>query len=145
MEEIIELVRKKCREDGVSFYKLAQETGISKEKLYKWFNPRVAASPKSGDVELLRSWLAGTLKIPRGTNSKVRLKKKPRGERGSDGFLIDAGAVVLRSEAKIDVLLSAVAQLIAAASKRNQADVLEELEEAVRSRIDEMEAGSIGL
>ena len=144
MEDILTQVLKKAKQEGISIYKLSKETGIAKEKLYKWVDPKVKAKPKTADEKILSQWLNSGIVAADVASTSTTCKKKPR-EESRGGFLIDAGASLVRSEAKLDVLLSAVAELMANSVGRSVTSVREDLEAAVRTRIDTMEAGLTGL
>jgi hypothetical protein len=53
------------KKNGISVPKFSLETGIKKDRVYKWMQE--GTSPKADDEKIIRAWLAKIEKAPRGT------------------------------------------------------------------------------
>lgn len=54
-ESIRDILFKELKKRGVTVYKFAKDTGIPKERVYKWEQKKGA--PKEDDAALIRKWI----------------------------------------------------------------------------------------
>ncbi len=55
--QIIQLLKDKMKEDGISVLKLSNDTGIPAPRIYKWLEENSKIKPKYDDIITLKSWL----------------------------------------------------------------------------------------
>lgn len=120
---IVEKIKQKLESDNLSVPKMAELTGIPKDRIYKWLQEK--GSPKGEDENIIQHWLQLEI-IPR--------KFQFKGEAGS----LTAGetaSALIRLEAMLGVVIDAQAEQLAALHpKKTVSEVRSSLGLAVQQR-----------
>lgn len=138
-----DIIEKVAKRESLTYSEIADASGVSRANISVIMNqdPEKEVSRKVYQriADKFPSYFELEDEIQNKTNKydkNATIQKKPPRE---NGVAVDVGAVLVKMEASIDVMVSVLAEILASQKGQVSTLVLKELEKAVGARIDFLE------